>query len=146
MPVQLQWEDVPTGMVVTEISATEVGAHSAAGVCSPSGCTGVTLAGGESIGYAVLAQVTATAPARIRNLARVRDAAQCSSEAACSSEDEDEVIRNAIDVDPPVPPPEPEAVPVPVPTVSMGGQLLMSLLLALAAALGLRSARQRSLT
>lgn len=94
----------------------------------------------------MLAQVTATAPARIRNLARVRDAAQCSSEAACSSEDEDEVIRNAIEVDPPAPPPEPEVKPVPVPAVSMGGQLLMSLLMALGAALGLHRARQRSLT
>lgn len=150
MPVQLQWDDVPSGMVVTEISATEVGANSAAGVCSPSGCTGVTLAGGESIRYAVLAKITATAPARVRNLARVSDAAQCSLEAPCSSEDEDEVYRNGIDVDPPAPDPTPDPDPTPlpapvaVPTVSPAGQLLLSLLLAGCAALGLRRTRQRS--
>ncbi len=169
MPVQLQWDDVPSGMVVTEISATEVGANSAAGVCNPSGCTGVTLAGGESIHYAVLAQITAMVPARVRNLARVTDAAQCSQDAPCSSEDEDEVYRSSVEVDPPAPTPIPEPTPTPtpqpqpqpqpvpeptppvrpspapvaVPTVSPAGQLLMSLLLAGCAALGLRSARQR---
>jgi uncharacterized repeat protein (TIGR01451 family) len=146
MPVQLQWEDVPTGMVVTEISATEVGAHSAAGVCSLSGCTAVTLAGGESIHYAVLAQVTATAPARIRNQARVSGAAQCSSDAPCTSEDEDEVISNGTHEEPPPPPPEPttDPAPVPVPVASLGGQLLMSLALVVTAALRLRRARQRT--
>lgn len=162
MPVALQWDDVPSGMVVTEISATEVGVNSAAGVCSPSGCTGVTLAGGESISYVVLAQITATAPARVRNLARVTEAAQCTSDAPCRSEDEDEVYRNGIDVNPPAPDPTPDPAPDPapdptpdpdptptptpvaVPTLSPAGQLLMSLLLSGMAALGLRRVRQRS--
>ena len=153
MPVELQWDDVPSGMVVTEIVATEVGAHSAAGVCSPSGCSGVTLAGGETVRYAVQARITATAPAHVRNLARVSDAAQCSSSAPCSSEDEDAVYSNTIDVDPPAPDPTPDPTPDPdptplpapvaVPTVSLAGQLLMSLLLGGAAALGLRRMRQR---
>lgn len=147
MPVQLQWDDVPTGMVVTQISATEVGTSSSAGLCTLSGCTEVSLAGGETIRYAVLAQITAAAPARVRNLARVTHAAQCSSEAPCSSEDEDEVVRNGIDVDPPAPDPTPDPTPipalVPVPVASPGGLLLMSLSLALAAALGMRRGRQR---
>ncbi|GAB2822603.1 hypothetical protein GCM10027276_26050 [Comamonas piscis] len=154
MPAQLQWDDVPTGMLVTDISVTEVGANSAAGVCSLSGCTGVRLAGGESIRYAVLAQITALAPARVRNLARVTDAAPCSLEAPCVSEDEDEVYRNGIEVDPPAPDPTPDPAPDPtpdptprpapvaVPTVSSAGLLLMSLLLGGAAAWGLRRARQ----
>jgi hypothetical protein len=152
MPVQLQWADVPDGMVVTEIGAIDVGAHSNAGVCSPSGCTGVTLAGGETVHYAVLAQITATAPARVRNLARVMDAAQCSLDAPCSSEDEDDVYRKVIDVEPSVPDPTPEPIPQPapslapvaVPTVTLAGQLLMSLLLGGVAAIGLRRMRQRS--
>jgi trimeric autotransporter adhesin len=154
MPVQLQWDDVPSGMEVTDIRAIDVGAGSVAGICSVTGCTGVTLAGGESIHYAVLAQVTAAAPARVRNLARVTEAAQCSRAAPCSSEDEDLVYRHGIDVDPPTPDPTPEPTPDPdpsplpapvaVPTLTMAGQWLMSLLLGGAAVLGLRRRRERS--
>ncbi|QIL82156.1 DUF11 domain-containing protein [Diaphorobacter sp. HDW4A] len=100
----VQWRDDAVGVTVSNIVQASVGANSNAGTCTPAGCTGITLAAGESIAYLVTASVTGAAGSSASNTASVIDGVMCTSAAPCISTDTDAIV--AVPVT--------EATPVPV--------------------------------
>ncbi|MBF5004434.1 beta strand repeat-containing protein [Diaphorobacter caeni] len=115
----VEWSDTPTQMTVSGIVASVVGAHSVAGACTQMGCTGITLAAGESIAYLVTASVTGVAGSTASNTASVIDNVACTSTAPCISTDTDTVV--AVPVS--------EVTPVPVDSRLMLGLLGLGVLL-----------------
>ncbi|MEG0976331.1 MAG: hypothetical protein RSF42_16660 [Comamonas sp.] len=96
----VQWTDIPSGLIVSGISAGAAGANSIAGTCTTSGCTGITLGVGESIVYTVNATVSVAAGTQTVNTARVLGGANCSTAthtpAECEAADSDNVVSDAL--------------------------------------------------
>ena len=127
----VQWTDTPSLLTVNHIALTAAGSQSVAGVCTTTGCTGITLAAGESVSYAVDAVVTGAKGATASNTASVVGGDGCTSAAPCTSTDSDLIV----------------AVPVvnratPVPVDSRAALLLLGLLMLGVAWRALQRARQ----
>ena len=94
----LAWTDTPSGVTVNSITpVTATGSGSITGICrttpAPMGCSGITLAAGQSISYQVTATATAAVGSNVSNTATV-SGGTCSSAsvAGCASTDTDLIV------------------------------------------------------
>ncbi len=117
----VSWADTFTGLNVTAITAGAASTGSVAGNCTTSGCTGITVAAGGSVSYAVQARVTGAAGTNAVNTATVTGGT-CPGSDACAATDEDPIEPAPIV-------PVPKEV-TPVPTMSEWGLILLTALLA----------------
>ncbi len=79
------WTDTPTGLTINSISGGN-------GTCSPTGCTGVTVAGGATITFTVNATVTGHAGTQAKNLVSMTGGSTCTAQQSCTAEDVDPIV------------------------------------------------------
>jgi uncharacterized repeat protein (TIGR01451 family) len=89
----VSWVDTVAGVTVNNIvSTSSTGAGNVPGSCSPTGCTGITVAAGGSITYTVTATVTGAAGTNAENTASITSNDCQSMPARCSSTDTDQIV------------------------------------------------------
>lgn len=85
----VSWSDAPVGLTVESIRTdTAVGVGSVLGTCTTSGCEGITVAGGGSVSYQVIALVTGEPGTYAENTATVTGGG-CEGQAFCRATDRD---------------------------------------------------------